>query len=150
MKFLRMTFYRGPNNPQVTVAMNADDVVTDIDLDEIVAKMSDAFDDYVGWETFEADDEITGVLSAAKMAEDPMVLARENHEAVAYYYDGMMLGHVTDGGVLSTSAGSPLSRESCVKVLQQVARHSNYKNQTVILHDQDFNPVTMKGGEIVE
>ena len=66
-----------------------------------------------------------------------------------YDYDVAMLTRLSPSGVLSTDEPSPLTRDEIVPVLEKIAKHSDYKRQTVICHDKTFEPVILTDGKIM-
>jgi len=69
-------------------------------------------------------------------------------QSCLYHYDVGLLPMISESGVLSTSKPSPLSRDEIVPVLEKIARHSSYRKQTVICHDENFDPVILQDGKV--
>ena len=72
------------------------------------------------------------------------------NQAILYLYDAQMLRCVRPGGMLSTSAPSPLTRAQIEPVLRKLAEHRSYAGQTIVCHDENFNPVVLEAGRIKE
>ena len=70
-------------------------------------------------------------------------------QTVLYDYDMSMLKLLNSNGVLSTDRPSPLTREEIVPVLEKIAKQPVYKNQVVVCHDKEFEPVVLKDGEVM-
>lgn len=68
----------------------------------------------------------------------------EANMAILFYYDAHTLNIVAPGGILSTSQPSPLRRDQIEYVGRMLQRHPNYRHQTIIVHDENNVPVTIK------
>ena len=73
-----------------------------------------------------------------------------DNQACLYSYDVAILPMLTDEGMLSTYKPSPLTRDEVADVLKHIAKHPEYRNQTVICHDENFVPVTLRAGEVCD
>ena len=79
---------------------------------------------------------------------DPVMGAWSDNQACLYSYDVAILPMLTDEGMLSTDKPSPLTRDEVADVLKHIARHPEYRKQTVICHDENFVPVTLCDGKV--
>lgn len=78
-----------------------------------------------------------------------MTLQRELNMALLYHWDGDYLRHVSERGMLSGSIPAPHLREQDVRsVLQQLARHPNYRHQRVVAIARDWTMLEMHDGVV--
>ncbi len=66
-----------------------------------------------------------------------------------YEYDIGLLPMISESGVLSTSKPSPLTRDEIVPVLKKIAKHSSYQKQTIVCHDENFDPIVLQDGKVM-
>ena len=73
----------------------------------------------------------------------------EANMAMLYYYDADELLRVTPGGTLAGTVPTPLNVEQIETVLKQLAKHSDYQQQTIKAIAQDGTVVTLMYGQII-
>jgi hypothetical protein len=91
-----------------------------------------------------SEDAITRMAIAREEARETI----ERNMTVSYYWNASMLPRVNAGGVLMNNLPAPLSAEDCAAVLEQLALHPDYNNQTIIAVAMDFTIVTLANGRL--
>lgn len=73
----------------------------------------------------------------------------EANMAMLYYFDADELHRINPGGTLAGTVPTPLSIEQVETVLKQLAKHSDYQQQTIKAIAQNGTIVTLIHGQIV-
>ena len=94
---------------------------------------------------FEVDHEVEspiemGLLVRARLEERQQ---RELNMAMLYFWDAMHLERVNQGGVLSGTEPAPLNCDEVGYVLNQLKRHPNWRQQTVVVYASDMERVVL-------
>lgn len=71
---------------------------------------------------------------------------RERNMEISYQWNANMLRYVK--GVLMNPDPAPLSVEDCAAVLERLAQHPNYNNQTIIVVANDGTIVQLVNGTL--
>lgn len=144
MRILRQSAFASPDMPPVTTMIRESDAP---DTLESVRERMLAPDLLVVSDIFETEDLVTEVEMVAEgMAR--IDAERESNMAVLYFHDLEALRITKPGGLLTTNRPAPLSEDQIRVVLDQLARHPNYEGQTVVVHDENMKPVTLKKGKL--
>lgn len=146
MRFLRVTHWPHPDNPVMMVVPEEDMKLPAIEAVEDLLKADKGFFTY---EIFEAEGGMIAVTSHATKLTSGERGAEERNMAILYHYDAGCLAIVKEDGILAASRPAPLAREDVAWVMRHIARHPDYKGQSVIVPIEDGTTVKMKNGEVL-
>lgn len=142
MRVLRTTIYPSPLEPMTGV-------VCDRDLVDTLESFLQALYTpgvLVVHEIFSAPDDIDHA-QAVYTAVARINPERELDMAVLYFWQVAHLRRLKAHGVLTTKDPTPLSAEAVKLVMKQIIAHPDYKNQTLIVHDETGSMITYKDGK---
>jgi hypothetical protein len=148
MRILRSTMYPSADAPPMIVVMRDRDLKGTIeDAIETTGVMPGAF---IAYDVFDVIGDAT-IEQATEMAMERYqeMIDDEQNQALGYHWYGGALGRVTVGGVLSSTKPAPLSVSQLEYMLGQLAKHPNYKGQTVVTIAEDSKVVKMKNGRVL-
>lgn len=104
---------------------------------------------FVAFDVFEHDGDLASAISVGRERWEATT-QDEMNQAISYHWNGQMLAQAR--AVLMNPAPAPLSVEQVKDVLEQLAKHPNYKGQQVmcfVLDDnQNLTEITMQNGEV--
>ncbi len=148
MKAVRVSMY-GPELEVVTAVMVEDQLR--VTIDEAVAEQRILPGGYVVCDVFETGDDgepETRVMRATLEAVNRHAehAEYEKNAAMLYHWNAMTLAGVSEGGVLTGSIPCPLTAETIIDVLEQLAHHPAYRHQLVMAISEDEQFVTMRDG----
>jgi hypothetical protein len=148
MRAVRVSMY-GPDLEAITVVMVEDQIR--VSIDELVATQRILPGGYVVCDVFETGDdgsEETRVMRATLEGANRHAerLEYEKNSAMLYHYNAMTCERVSEGGVLTQTIPSPLSAETIIDVLEQVAHHPVYRHQLMVAISEDEQIITMRDG----
>lgn len=145
-KFLRVTHWPHPDNPVMMVLAEEDMKLPAIEAVEDLLKADKGFFTY---EVFEAEGGMIAVTSHATLRTSGERGDQERNMAILYHYDADCLRVLREGGILAATKPAPLAREDVAWVMRHLARHPDYRGQSVVVPIEDGTTVTMKNGEVL-
>lgn len=149
-RYLRNSIFHPANEDKcMTMVMSADSLKHSIwmaatKLREEAAQMP--YGHLIDIEIFEWDGDFVSATVEAKRRAKKRLEPPERHKITLYdfliaNFENKMLA---DGGVISTTRPSPLSKEEILEVLLRAVEHPSYREFVISIHDEDGNPVRLK------
>lgn len=102
-------------------------------------------------EIFEMDDG-TGIEEATLTAMQRKANRSEleHHMALSYFWNADVLRTVTEGGLLFNDRPAPIPADEYRPVLEQLAKHPNYRHQAIMVVTSDGKTLKMQDGQVKE
>lgn len=146
MNALRVTHWPHPDMPTTLVLLESDMKLSPL---EAVEDMLDARHGFFTYEVFEVDEDdiVAATMEAVQRAEG--AYDDERNMAIAYLYYVQTIRILAENGLLAGTLPAPLSREQMAWVLRSLAKHENYKGQSVQVPLEDGTTIEMKEGEVL-
>lgn len=145
MRILRSTFYSPDLTPMTTVVRDSDAIDT---LEGVRASVYEP-GYFTIFRIMETPDDISieqaTIWASKEYAEK---VDDERNQAIQFYWATMQFQLVSRNGTVLMPAPAPFTTEEVREVFEQIVKHPDYTNQTVIATSCEGDNVTIEAGEV--